>query len=158
MGQSIEAQYDLRHAVDHRDARDTILRDLMQRYLDDVVPRQKGREAAASRCKFIMRQSITAYSLANLTRAALVVRRDHRLLSVSGSTVRKEELLMLRAAFDHGRKELGLYLAENPVALIRLPDENEARERRLAPGEEAALLTGAVRLRHPTSNTSLCSP
>lgn len=144
----IEAQYDLGHAVDHRDARDTILRDLMQRYLDDVVPRQKGREAAASRCKFIMRQSITAYSLANLTRAALVEYRDHRLLSVSGSTVRKE-LLMLRAAFDHGRKELGLYLAENPVALIRLPDENEARERRLAPGEEATLLTECRAARAP---------
>jgi len=144
----IEAEYDKGHAVDHSDARDTILRDLLKQYLAEAVPRQKGSEQEGYRVKFLLRQPVTAFSLANLTRSALVAYRDHRLRSVSGSTVR-HELLVMRRAIEYGRKELGLYLAENPLAWIRLPDENEARDRRLKPGEEERLLVECQAARAP---------
>ncbi|MDR5771792.1 MULTISPECIES: site-specific integrase [unclassified Caballeronia] len=145
---SIETEYDKGHTVDHSDARDTILRGLLRQYLSEVVPRQRGFEPEGHRVRFLMRQPVTAFSLTNLTRSALVAYRDNRLRTVSGSTVRKE-LLVMRRAIEFGRKELGLYLAENPLDWIRLPDENEARDRRLLPGEEERLLVECQAARAP---------
>ncbi len=149
---ALEALYDLGHAVDTRDARETTVRAVLQRYLDDVVPSHKGWETETYRCKVWMQQPLADYAMANLTRQALTEYRDTRLLTVTGSTVR-HELLLLARAIEYGRKELGIYLAENPLRSVRLPKENAARERRLLPGEEERLLdacrqSGAPYLEH----------
>ncbi|MFK4440707.1 integrase [Caballeronia udeis] len=151
-GRALEALYDLGHAVDTRDAREITVRDVLARYLADVVPGLKGHETETYRCKVWMRHPLAEYAMANLTRQALTDYRDTRLLTVTGSTVRHEMLLLARA-IEYGRKELGIYLAENPLRSVRLPKENAARERRLLPGEEERLLaacrgSGAPYLEH----------
>jgi len=55
------------------------------------------------------------------------------------------DLNLIGHLIEIARKEWGVALSVNPVRCIRRPKSNPARERRLAPGEEAALLAAADR-------------
>jgi integrase len=144
----VEAEYDKGHAIDQRDAREMTLRTALERYLAEVTPLHKGAETEGYRIRQLLTYPICDYSLANLTRNALIAYRDQRLLTVSGSTARKE-MQVMALVIDHARRDWGVYLAENPVRMVRLPKENAARERRLRPGEEAILLTECRAARAP---------
>ncbi|REE19465.1 site-specific recombinase XerD [Paraburkholderia sp. BL27I4N3] len=144
----VEAEYDKGHAIDQRDAREMSLGNALRRYLAEVTPLHKGAKTEGYRIRQLLHHPICAYSLANLTRNALTEYREQRLQAVSGSTARKE-MQVMALVIDHARRDWGVYLAENPVRMVRLPKENAARERRLRPGEEAVLLTECRAARAP---------
>jgi integrase len=144
----IEAEYDKGHTIDQRDAREMTLGEGLRRYLEEVTPLHKGAEAERYRIKQLMGHPICSYSLANLTRTAVTAYREHRLKSVSGSTVRKE-MQVMALVIDHACRDWGVYLAENPLRRVRLPKENAARERRLMSGEEDRLLIECQAARAP---------
>jgi len=144
----VEAEYDKGHAIDQRDAREMTLGSALRRYLDEVTPLHKGAKTEGYRIRQLLKHPVCAYSLANLTRAAVTEYREQRLRTVSGSTARLEMQVMARV-IDHARRDWGVYLAENPLRMVRLPKENAARERRLHPGEEAILLTECRAARAP---------
>lgn len=144
----VEAEYDKGHAIDQRDAREMMLGDALRRYLAEVTPLHKGAATEGYRIRQLLTHPICGYSLANLTRTAVTGYREERLRTVSGSSARKE-MQLLALVIDHARRDWGVYLAENPLRLIRLPKENAARERRLRSGEEAVLLTECRAARAP---------
>ncbi|MEW9586131.1 site-specific integrase [Paraburkholderia sp. DGU8] len=144
----LEAEYDKGHTIDHKDARETVLRDVLKRYLDEVVPTHKGHEPEGYVVRRLMRAPFASYALANITRAAVTEYRDTRLREVTGSTVRVE-LNLLARVIETARRDWGVYLAANPIRSIRLPKENAARERRLLPGEEERLLIECEAARAP---------
>ena len=144
----VEAEYDKGHSIDLKDARETVLRDVLKRYLDEVVPTHKGAEPEGYVIRRLMRAPFAGYALANITRAAVTDYRDSRLLKVTGSTVRTE-LNILARAIEHARRDWGVYLVANPIRAVRLPKENNARERRLLPGEEERLLVECQAARQP---------
>lgn len=144
----VEAEYDKGHTIDHKDAREAVLRDVLKRYLDEVVPTHKGAKPEGYVIRRLMQAPFTAYALANITRSAVTDYRDARLRKVSGSTVRIE-LNILARAIEHARRDWGVYLLANPIRAVRLPRENDARERRLLPGEEERLLIECQAARQP---------
>ncbi|MFL9867121.1 site-specific integrase [Paraburkholderia fungorum] len=144
----IEAEYDKGHAIDHKDANDTVLRDVLKRYLNEVVPTHKGHVPEGYVIRRLIRLPFASYSLANITGAAVTDYRDQRLGKVTGSTVRVE-LNILARVIETARRDWGVYLAANPIRSVRLPKENAARERRLLPGEEERLLIECRAARAP---------
>jgi integrase len=117
---------------------------LIDRYLVEVAPTKRGAETEAIRLKAMKRHALAAYTLAQLTPQAIAAWRDMRLKTVSGSTVNRD-LNLLGHLIEMARKEWGAPLSTNPVRCIRRPKSNPARERRLLPSEEAALLASADR-------------
>jgi len=122
--------------------------DLFDRYLRKITPAKRSAQSETNRIKAIMRRSISAYSLANLSSTALAEYRDERLRTVAPATIVRE-LNTISHAIDIARKEWGVYLSENPVKLVRRPAVPRGRERRLQGDEEARLNSACGALRSP---------
>lgn len=120
-------------------AEKTTLAELLEQYRREVTPTKAGADIEKSRINVLLRDEISQYALANLGPKKVAAFRDRRLQKVSGSTVRRD-LALLSAVINHAIREWEYPLAANPVSLIRRPKENPARERRLRPEEEAAIL------------------
>ena len=114
------------------------LGELLQRYAREITPRKRGSRSEAYRLRILSRDPIARCPLRALTARVVAAYRDRRLAQVSGSTVRRE-LAALSAVLNHTIREWEIPLPQNPVAAIRKPPENPARERRLRPGEETRL-------------------
>lgn len=111
---------------------------LIDRYAVEITPFKKGALSEAIRLAAIRRDPICEIRLSDYLPADMAGYRDRRLSEVSGSTVNRE-LNLISHVFNVGRKEWGVRI-ENPVAYIRRPKNNRARDRRLSSEEEAALL------------------
>lgn len=133
---------------DTRLAEDTTLRDLFKRYLAEVTPQKRSAKSEALRIKALMRRPLAAYSIANLSSAALAEYRDQRLKSVSPATVVRE-LQTISHAIEIGRREWGVYVPENPAKLVRRPSVPRGRDRRLRGDEEARLYAACDAGRSP---------
>jgi len=116
-----------------------LFRDMSERYIEEVLPAQKGFKQENNRLKMIVLH-LGSYSLINLTPLVLSTYRDERIKSVSGSTVKKE-LSLISRIINVGIKEWGYHLPNgNPVKMIRYPKSNKSRDRRLEGGELNQLL------------------
>jgi integrase len=136
---SIENEFDRGLNIDRGEAEKNTLLHLFQRYLAEITPSKKGAATEAVRIRKLMKDSIAQYKAAALSGRVLADYRDRRLEEVSGSTVNRE-LNIISHVITVARKEWGIQI-ENPVAMIRRPPENRARERRLHKGEEFRLLS-----------------
>lgn len=134
----IEAEYDRGVYVDRAEAEKNTLYGILDRYKREIAPTHRGSEVEIQRIDFILRHPVMKLKMAALSTQHLAKYRDSRLESVSGSTVNRE-LNIISAAINHARKEWGIHI-ENPVALLKRPQENRARERRLEGDEEYRLL------------------
>lgn len=113
------------------------VRELIDRYRKEVVPKLRGASTELFRLRTIDRH-IGHLSVAALTPAAIAGYRDRRLAEVTASTCLRE-LQSLSAMLALAHREWQV-IATNPAQSIRKPSPNRPRERRLGPGEEARLL------------------
>ncbi|PTR04331.1 site-specific recombinase XerD [Paraburkholderia sp. GV068] len=143
-----EQTYDKGHAVDLKDARETTLKEVLQRYLDEVVPNHKGAKPETYRIRQLIAMPIAQFALANITRRAAADFRDERIKHVSGSTV-TSEMNVIGRAIETARTEWGVHLVYNPFHRVRRPKANASRDRRLEDGEEARLLAACRASRCP---------
>lgn len=114
------------------------LRELIDRYIDDVLPAMKGAPEDTIRLRALQRRPLCSYSLATLTPARIAQFRDQRLQQVSNGTVIRE-LAYLSSIINHARREWGVQ-ADNPISKVRKPTNPPGRDRVLAPEEEQQLL------------------
>lgn len=136
----IEAEMDRGIFIDRSEAEKNTLHDILSRYRDEVSPQKKGSDIEQLRINGLLKDHfLVANKMAAISSKLIAQWRDERLKSVSGSTVNRE-LNIISAVINHARKEWGVHM-DNPVALIRRPQNEKARERRLEEGEEAALLS-----------------
>lgn len=136
----IEAEMDRGIFIDRSEAEKNTLHDILSRYRDEVSPQKKGSNIEQLRINGLLKDHfLVANKMAAISSKLIAQWRDERLKSVSGSTVNRE-LNIISAVINHARKEWGVHM-DNPVALIRRPQNEKARERRLEEGEEAALLS-----------------
>ena len=137
---AVESEMDKGVFIDRRESEKNTLGDVLKRYQDEVTPDKKGAVAEKARITTLLRDPITRVKMAALSGKDVAAWRDRRLKTdkVTGSTVNRE-LNILSAAINHARKEWGIHL-DNPIAMIRRPQNEKARERRLEDGEESALL------------------
>jgi len=144
---SIEVEMDKGVFISRAEAESTTLKELLERYLDEVTPLKKGAVSETNRLRAIMRLPLAQRFVAGIRGMDIARFRDERLQKVTPSTV-KRDLVLLGHAFEVARKEWGIYV-HNPVRDIKLPSENRPRDRRLQAGEEARLLTACEQARNP---------
>lgn len=113
------------------------LRDLLQRYLEQVSPTKRGYADEVIRVKALQRARMAGYSLANLTPEVIAAFRDERLRRVKAGAVIRD-LSLLSSAINHARREWGLS-TENPCALVRKPATPPGRSKVLSVEEQERL-------------------
>ncbi|WP_019024096.1 MULTISPECIES: integrase [unclassified Thioalkalivibrio] len=128
---------------DPGEARTTTLREALERYLREVTPRKRGARQETLRIQAWMRHPLADRPLSRIRSADLAEYRDARLEDgVSGQTVRND-LIPISHLFNTARREWGMTGLRNPVEDVAKPAPSRARDRRLRPGEEEALLAAA---------------
>lgn len=135
---SIESVMDQGTYHSTQSAKDILLADVLQRYMNEVTPSKRGAQREAEGIQFMMRQKIASYSMTNLSPAVIAGYRDDRLKTVSAGTIIRE-LSILSGIISHARKEWSLPTA-NPCALVRKPPTPPGRTRLLTEEEESRLL------------------
>ncbi|WP_242120425.1 tyrosine-type recombinase/integrase [Sphingomonas lacusdianchii] len=121
---------------------------LIDRYLDEVTPTKLSEATERQRLRKLQRDPIGNVSLAELSSAHIALYRDQRLRHVKAGTVRRE-LGLIQHALDVAQKEWGYRLASNPVKDVRQPRLNNARNRRLGPGEYGRLMKAVSECKNP---------
>lgn len=134
--------------LDTRLAEKMTLRELLERYLIEITPQKRSATIEAYRIRALIKHDLAYRTLAMLSPTDIALYRDHRLKTVSSSTILKE-LNTLAHAIDIGRKEWGVHLAQNPCRMIGRPAPARGRDRRLEDGEEQKLLDAADSGRNP---------
>ena len=96
----------------------------------DVTPSKRGKDAETRRLKRLLSETqLMSLRLDKAGPHIFATFRDRRLKD--GARACQYDLVLFRHAIEIGRKEWGLALPSNPVDLVRIPNGNKRRERRL---------------------------
>ena len=109
------------------------LGELLNRYSQQITPAKRGAETEQRRFNRLINDSISDYSIEQLTSQTLASFRDRRLLD--GQRACEYDLILIRHCLKVAMSEWGLMLSVNPVDQIKKPPSPKARERRLNDGE-----------------------
>ncbi|MCL5980203.1 MAG: site-specific integrase [Gammaproteobacteria bacterium] len=146
---NIESEMDKGVFVSRAEAERTTLKDLLERYVREILPSKKSQQAVRSVAK-ILNEHLGKRSVASITPSVLASYRDTRLeTGITSQTVR-HELALLSRLFNLASKEWGMALPMgNPTLQIRMPAQSKARDRRLVGDEETRLLAACAGSRNP---------
>jgi integrase len=122
------------------------LGELVQRYLEEIVPTKKGAANETIVLKAFMRDPICSKKLSVLATSDFAAYRDKRLEAVTGKSLARW-LSPLSNMFRIARFEWGLPLS-NPLTDLRLVTTDRKRQRRLHEGELERLLLAVRRSRN----------
>lgn len=136
----VESKIDKGTFVSMAEAESTTLYEALERYEREVSKHKKGCDQEKYRIANWKVSALAQRSLASLQRGTDFAKyRDERLsVGIAAATVRLD-LALISHVFTIAVKEWNIPV-QNPVANIRLPRINNARERRFEDGEEVALL------------------
>jgi integrase len=109
---------------------------LLERYTTEVSSKKRSAIAEGYHLRAIYRHNIAKLETTKVTLVHMASYRDLRLTQVSGSTVRRE-LVILQHAFSIARKEWGVSLPD--LRDLAKPTESKSRDRRLTESELQAL-------------------
>ena len=123
----------------------SLLKELLDRYEEDVSPQHKSHQVEKYRLKTLKRY-LGDQRISTLSPAVLCKYRDIRLKVVSPASL-KRELVILSSVLNTAIKEWGINLQQNPVAMVSLPKIGSGRDRRLEQGEEEKLLSASDELK-----------
>lgn len=132
---SIENEMDRGMFVPREEAERTTLFDALGRYLREVTPKKRGAEQEEYRVLAWQRDPLALRTLAALKSSDFAAWRDARIKEgFAASTIRKN-LGIISNLFNVAAKEWGLAVL-NPMAMVKLPPEDNARERVFVGDEE----------------------
>lgn len=113
---------------------DYTIKDMLDRYLAEVTPAKRGKDAEARRLKRLLGDKrLMSHRLDKAVPHIFATFRDQRLQD--GVRACQYDLVLLRHAWNIARIEWGWLIGDNPLTLIRMPKNNPPRERRLKVGE-----------------------
>lgn len=113
------------------EAEATTLGQAFERYENEILPAKKGAEPERSVLRTWKNLPLAHRFLASVRSADIAAVRDGWLKSYSPATVLRR-LAVLSHLFNIARKEWGMEGLSNPVELIRKPQPNNARTRRIS--------------------------
>ena len=134
--------------IDRKALLSTTLGDLIRRYMAEVTPTKKSAHSEELRMTKMLSAPMCELSLLELSSAPISAYRDQRLQRVKAGTVARE-LSLIHNVIDVARRDWGYQLPTNPIALVRKPRIQNARDRRLRPGELQRLETALAETRNP---------
>ena len=113
---------------------DYSLKEMMERYLAEVTPTKRGKDAETRRLKRLLNEKpLMSLRLDKAEPHLFAAFRDRRIKD--GVRACQYDLVLLRHAWNLARIEWGWPLGDNPLTLIRMPKNNPPSERRLKTGE-----------------------
>lgn len=133
---------------DRKELERITLADLVQRYLDEVIPGKKGGGVERIMLTAFLRHRICKKRLSELTTADFATYRDERLKTVTAKS-HKRELSPLSNMFEIARMDWSLPLRCNPLTDLVLKVKDNKRDRRLREGELDKLLEAGKKTRNP---------
>lgn len=134
----VETKIDRGVFVDRAEAESTSLKKALERYEEEVSKNKDGYEQEKYRINAWKEHPLAKRSLASLRGSDFAKWRDERLKVVAPSTVQKD-IAVISNLFTVATKEWGIEVL-NPISNIKIPTEDNSRERRLEDGEEKALI------------------
>ena len=134
---------------DYAVAAKTTLRELLARYLDEVVPGHKGASVEGARIRRLLREeAFVDKPLAALSTEDLQDYITDRLTQVAPATVDRE-LDVISQALKYADDVWKIAPVESPFKGLRRPKYFNERDRRLSPSEEQAILVAAQQDENP---------
>ena len=121
----------------------TTLKEALERYARDVVPRMRSNKKEASVIAVLLDTTIARHLLTRVTSKDIASLRDRWLRAVKPSTVRRR-FHTLSHVFTVARKEWGMVGLDNPVGEVELPREGKSRDRRVSEAELTAIRKAAT--------------
>ncbi len=146
---SVEVEFDRGTFIDKSTAQSTTFGEIIQRYMNEVLPCMRGAATDSIRLKAILRRPICKTLMHMLTPSVIAAYRDERLGQVSSGTVIRE-LAYFSSVVNHARREWNINIL-NPVQLVKKPQSPLGRNRILSDQEEALLL----RASEPMANRNI---
>lgn len=128
--------------VSRGEAEATTLGEALERYEAEVTPKKKSAAGERSFLRIWRGIALAKRSLASIRSADVAKLRDTWLQEYEPSTVLRR-LAVLSHVFTIARKEWGMESLSNPVELVRKPQPNDARTRRIAVADQATSAPGA---------------
>ena len=95
------------------------LAELLQKYSQEVTPAKRGAETEQRRLNRLIKDSISDYSIEQLTSKTLASFRDRRL--IDGQRACEYDLILIRHCVRIAISEWGLMVSVNPVDQIKKP-------------------------------------
>jgi hypothetical protein len=128
--------------VSRTEAESTTLFAALTRYQTEVASTKKGAAQEESVLRACRSEDIAKRPLAAIRSADIAQLRDQWLKNYKPATVLRR-LAVLSHVFSIARKEWGMESLSNPVELVRKPQPNNARTRRIATSDPASHASGA---------------
>lgn len=131
----LESEIDRGIFVSRAEAEATSLHDLLARYEREIVPSKRGEVQERSVIRAWQATDLARRPVASVRGADVAKLRDDWTKTLKPATVLRR-LAVLSHLFNMARKEWGMESLSNPVELVRKPQPNNARSRRIASSEE----------------------
>ena len=116
----------------------TLLKDVIERYIQEVTNQTRSMKEDHYRLGAMMRHWIGSLTMIQLTPIKVAQYRDERLKKVSAGAVIRE-LAYISSIINHSRREWGINMT-NPVPFVKKPPSPQGRNRILANDELERLL------------------
>jgi integrase len=133
--------------VDTSVLRKTTLRDLVERYRDEVCILKRGRDVEQAILNAFLRDPLAGRYLSDLLPQDFSAYRDMRLEKCKPATINRE-LGLVQHVLTIAIREWGYPLSNNPVVAIKKPSPGPSRDRRLVAGELEALMEAVKQTRN----------
>lgn len=125
------------------------LAELVQRYIDEVVPTKKGADIEKIVLEAFLRNRICKKRLSELTTADFATYQEERLKRITTKSL-KRQLAPLSNMFVIAKVDWALPLRSNPIASLSFKVKDNKRDRRLKEGELDKLLEAGRKTRNPS--------
>lgn len=133
----VESEMDRGLFVSRTEAENTSLSEVLARYEREILPGKKGASPELSVLRIWQTSKLSDRPMATVRSADVARLRDEWLTDRRPATVLRR-LAVLSHVFNVARKEWGMESLSNPVELVRKPQPNNARTRRIAPANPTA--------------------
>ena len=136
----IESEMDRGVYVSRKAAESTTLREALERYIEECLPRLAHYEANIYRLRRLQRRALADKYMAAIQGKDIAdYIKEREAEGVGGNTIRLE-LAFLSRLFNLAIRDWGMGSLANPVSQVSRPKTPKGRERRLEEGEEERLM------------------
>ncbi|WP_296649874.1 site-specific integrase [Paraburkholderia sp.] len=150
---AIEHQIDRGAFVSRAEAEATSLYEALERYEREVTAHKNGVEAEKSVLRIWKGTDLALRSMPVIRSVDIAKLRDEWLKTLKPATVLRR-LQVLSHVFNIARKEWGMESLSNPLELVRKPQPNNARIRRIATVERAGVVANGEALPEPGNDAA----
>jgi integrase len=140
---SVENEMDRGVFVSRAEAESTTLREALDRYITEYIPRLAQPYKETKRAQGLQRRALAVRFLASIRAKDIAdFIKEREAEGMSGNTIRLD-INMISRLYNVAATSWGMESLVNPVTRVPKPKVNKGRERRLEDGEEARLLKAA---------------